>query len=242
LVCDLLHFARAVPLFPLERLCDLGTVAEARAWMPRRIAWSILFLKAYAMLARDYAPLRQTYLRWPWPHLYEHPESVAMLAINRGEGGSERLYWGRFKCPESQPLAELQAKLERYKTEPVETIFRSQEKLSRLPGPVRRLAWWVGLNVSGDARAQKFGTFGLTTLAGLGAVNCYHPTCTTTSLTYGPMDGAGHTPVTILFDHRVADGSCIARALRDLEGLLKGPITKEMEDMVQPRRRQSLAS
>src|SRR4051794_26167656 len=94
LVCDLLHFARQVPLFPLERSCDLVGLSEARARAPRRISWSILFLKAYAMVARDHAPLRQAYLPWPWPHLYEHPASVAMLAINRGQGEPERVYWG----------------------------------------------------------------------------------------------------------------------------------------------------
>jgi hypothetical protein len=240
-VCDLLHFARQVPLFPLERSCDLGKVAEARARAPRRIAWSVLFLKAYAMLARDYAPLRQAYLRWPWPHLYEHSASVAMLAINRGKGESERLYWGRFKQPESHPLTELQARLDRYKTDPVEAVFRSQEQLSRLPGPVRRLAWWLGLNVSGDLRARQMGTFGLSTLAGLGAVNRYHPTCLTTSLTYGPLDGAVRSLVTILYDHRVADGACIARALSDLEALLNGPITLEMENMAGPQCRHFLA-
>jgi hypothetical protein len=241
LVCDLLHFARQVPLFALERSCDLGKVAEARAGAPRRIAWSMLFLKAYAMLARDDALRRQAYLRWPWPHLYEHPASVAMLAIHRGKGESERLYWGRFKHPESQPLTELQARLDRYKTEPVEAVFRSQQLLSRLPGPVRRLAWWLGLNVSGDLRARQLGTCGLWTRAGQGAVHRYHPTCLTTSLTYGPMGGTGHSLVTILYDPRVADSACIARALSDLEALLKGPITRELEGMAGPRCRQSLA-
>jgi hypothetical protein len=241
LVCDLLHFAHQVPLFPLERSCELWKVAEARARAPRRIAWSILFLKAYAMLARDHAPLRQAYLRWPWPHLYEHPASVAMLAINRGNGESEQVYWGRFNHPESRPLTELQVRLDQYKTDPVESVFRTQEQLSRLPGPVRRLAWWVGLNVSGQLRARQIGTFGLSTLAGQGAVNRYHPTCLTTSLTYGPMDDTGHSLVTILYDHRVADGACIARALSDLEALLEGPITREIEDMAGAWRGQSLA-
>ena len=241
LVCDLLHFAHKVPLFPLERCCDLRKLANARAGVPRRIAWSVLFLKAYAMLACDHAPLRQAYLRWPWPHLYEHPASVAMLAINRGTGVSERLYWGRFKQPESRPLTDLQALLDRYRTEPVETVFRGQERLSKLPGPLRRLGWWLGLNLSGDVRARQMGTFGLSTLAGQGAVNRYHPTCLTTSLTYGPIDSAGHSLVTILYDHRVIDGACIARALSDLEVLLNGPITRELEDMAGPRRRQSLA-
>jgi hypothetical protein len=241
LVCDLLHFARGVPLFLLERSCNLQKLAEARARTPRRIAWSILFLKAYAMLARDCAALRQAYMRWPWSHLYEHPVSVAMLAINRGKGESERLCWGRFKNPESRPLTELQARLDRYKIDPVEAVFRSQERLSRLPLPVRRLAWWVGLNVWGGLRARQMGTFGLSTLAGQGAINRYHPTCLTSSLTYGPMDATGHSLVTILYDHRVVDGACIARALSDLETLLMGPITREIEDMTVPRLWQPLA-
>jgi hypothetical protein len=241
LVCDLLHFARQVPLFPLERSCNLGKVAEARAWAPQRIAWSILFLKAYAMLARDHAPLRQAYLGRPWPHLYEHPTSVAMLAINRGDGESERLYWGYFEQPESKQLTRLQARLDRYKTDPVESVFRRQELLSRLPGPVRRLAWWLGLNVSGKLRGGQMGTFGLSTLAGQGAVNRYHPTCLTTSLTYGPIDVLGHSLVTIVYDHRVVDGARIARVLSDLEAILQGPITKELNDMAGPRRRPSLA-
>jgi hypothetical protein len=241
LVCDLLHFARQVPLYPLERSCDLRKLAEARARAPQRIAWSILFVKAYAMLARDHAPLRQAYLRWPWPHLYEHPSSIAMLTINRGTPESERVYWGRFKEPESQPLIDLQARLDRYKTAPPEAVFRDQERMSRLPGPIRRLAWWLGLNLSGHLRARRLGTFGLTTLAGQGAVNHYHPTCLTTGLTYGPIDSTGHSLVTIMFDHRVTDGACIARALLDLEALLRGPITLELEEMARLRYPQTLA-
>ena len=56
------------------------------------------------------------------------------------------------------------------------------------------------------------------------------------------MDGAERSVVTILFDHRVTDDACIARALRDMEALLKGPIIRELEDMAGPRCRQSLAS
>src|SRR5947209_5871481 len=83
LVCDLLHFARQVPLFPLERRCALGQFAELRQGAPTRISWSVLFLKAYSLLAADYPVLRQALLRWPWAHLYQHPFSVAMLAVSR---------------------------------------------------------------------------------------------------------------------------------------------------------------
>jgi len=58
--------------------------------------------------------LRQAYLRWPWPHLYQHPYSVAMLAVNRADTAGERLYWGRFIQPETLSLLELQKRLDRY--------------------------------------------------------------------------------------------------------------------------------
>jgi hypothetical protein len=231
LVCDLLHFAHQVPLFPLERSCFLGEVAELRQRARTRISWAVLFLKAYGLLAADYPVLRQAFLRWPWPHLYQHPCSVAMLAVNRAEPDGERLFWGRFIQPEGQPLVELQRTLDRYKTDRAESVFARQIRVSRAPTVLRRLGWWLTLNVSGARRARRLGTFGLSTLAGNGAVNRYHPTCLTTSLTYGPMDRIGQTQVTILFDHRVADGSCIARALADLESILRGAIARELKGL-----------
>jgi hypothetical protein len=95
---------------------------------------------------------------------------------------------------------------------------------------LRRLGWWLTLNVSGASRARRVGTFGLSTLAGNGAVNRYHPTCLTTSLTYGPIDRAGQALVTILYDHRIMDGSCVARALADLEAILQNAVTRELKE------------
>jgi hypothetical protein len=230
LVCDLLHFARQVPLFPLERSCALGELEQVRQSAQPRVSWAVLFLKAYGLLALDYPAFRQTYMRWPWPHLYQHPHSVAMLAVNRVERDGERLYWGRFNGPEEGPLADLQSALDRYKTDPTPSVFARQLRFSRVPTPLRRLGWWLTLNVSGASRARRLGTFGLSTLAGNGAVNRYHPTCLTTSLTYGPLDRAGRALVTILYDHRVMDGSCVARALADLEAILQGAITRELKE------------
>jgi hypothetical protein len=87
------------------------------------------------------------------------------------------------------------------------------------------------LNLSGAKRAKRLGTFGLFTLAAKGAINRHHPTCLTTSLTYGPVDRSGNVLVTILYDHRVADGNCIAPALADLEAILQGPITHELKEL-----------
>ncbi len=116
---------------------------------PCRISWPVLFLKAYALVALEGPEFRQVYLSWPWPHLYEHPHNVAMLAVNRADAEGDRLYWGRFSQPKKLTLTELQAKLERYKTGPTDSVFRTQRRLSRVPMPVRRLGWWLTLNLTG---------------------------------------------------------------------------------------------
>src|SRR5262245_21968796 len=164
LVCDLLHFARHVPLFPLERSCALGELEQLRQVAHPRVSWAVLFLKAYGLLAADYPVFRQAYMRWPWPHLYQHPHSVGMLAVNRADTAGERLYRGRFSRPEDHPLAELQTALDRYKTEPTPSVFAGQLRFSRAPTLLRRLGWWLTLNVSGGSRARRLGTFGLSTL------------------------------------------------------------------------------
>ena len=46
LLLDILHFARQVPVFPVERTFDLAELAARREVAQPRIAWSVLFLKA----------------------------------------------------------------------------------------------------------------------------------------------------------------------------------------------------
>jgi hypothetical protein len=228
LVLDTLHFARHVPVFPVEAAFDLAEVAALRAASSRRISWPVIFLKAYALVAREHAVLRRAYVRWPWPHLVESPQSVAMLAINRQYQGEERLCFGRFLSPESVPLYKLQKRLDRYTSEPVERAFEKQVQLSHWPGWLRRLLLGWTLHVAGPMRAVRVGTFSLSTLAGQGTLNRGHPTFLTTSLTYGPLDEHGRTIVTLLCDHRVLDGAAAARALADLERAIRGETADEL--------------
>jgi hypothetical protein len=230
LVNDLLYFSAKTPLVPVERRFDLAELAALRDSAPARISWTILFIKAYGLLSQRHPHLRRAYMAWPWPHLYEHPLSVAMLAINRPDANEDRLFWGRFLNPEMRSLPELQHELERYKSEPVQTVFRRQIRLARFPLPLRRIAWWLTLN-SGPKLAKRFGTFGLSTLAGMGAYNGRHPACLTTSFSYGPLEPGGQMLVTILFDHRILDGAAIARDLADLESILKTEVSAELREL-----------
>jgi hypothetical protein len=235
-VLDTLHFARRVPLFPVERQFDLAEVASLRSRVPARISWTVLFVKAYAIVARDHAALRRAYLLWPWPHLLEFPASVAMVTINRETHGEQRLCWGRFVDPENQPLEALQRRLDWYATAPVDEAFSRQIILSRLPAWVRRSLIWWSLNISGAKRATRVGTFSLSALAGLGALNRGHPTFLTSSLTYGPLDASGCAIVTLLCDHRVLDGVAAARALFDLQEVFGRQITRELRGLTARRR------
>ena len=228
LVLDGLHFARDVTLFPVERPLDLAEVAGLRSRQRQRISWVVLFLKALAIVAREHAPLRRSYIRWPWPHYLESPYSVAMLAINRQFEGEDRLCWGRFDEPADVPLAALQERLDRYLLEPVDQIFSRQVLLSRWPAWLRRTLLWWNLNFAGSMRAKRLGTFSLSTLAGQGALNRSHPTFLTTSLTYGPIGEDGKCLVTLLCDHRVLDGAVAARALGELEQVLRWQIAEEL--------------
>lgn len=228
LVLDGLYFARRVPLFPAEKTIDLSEVAHLRSTRKRRVSWAVLFVKAYAIAAQRHPALRQMYVRWPWPHMIEFAESTAMVVVNRQFLNENRICWGRLEHPDRRTLLSLQWQLNEFQTKPVEQIFRSHVRLSRMPTPLRRLVYWWNFNFSGNKRAKRLGTFSMSTLAGQGVLNRGHQTFLTSSLTYGPLDEHGRAVVTLLCDHRVVDGVIAAHALADLEEAFKGPITAEL--------------
>jgi hypothetical protein len=228
LVLDLLALQPARVYYPLERLFELNNVAALRQAAARRISWPVLFMKAFAIVAARREQLRQAYVRWPWPHLVECGENVAMLSINREFAGEDRICWGRFFEPERQTLVSLQDALDRYQREPVDEVFRSQVQLSRLPGFLRRLIWRWNLNSAARKRAKRLGTFSMSTLAGQQTINRHHPTLHTTSLTFGPIDERGRMLVTLICDHRVVDGYLGANTLAELEQELCGTVADEL--------------
>ena len=225
---DVLHFHRKIPLCPHDRLVNLSPLIQVRSQVSIRISWVILFLKAYALVAKDKKEFRQCYLTFPWLHGYEHDQSVGMIALEREYLGERWLFWGRFRNPAEKPLANLQTLLHNYQSQPVEKKFRKQLIFSRFPTLIRRLFWWGTLNLSGSTRANQAGTFFLTTLSSRGAEIQNPPAFHTGNLTYGPFDSEGRTRVTISYDHRLMDGALIAEFLEGMEETMNGVLLDEL--------------
>ncbi len=232
-ITDLLHFAQRVPLCTMQRTMRLAPVAAARARCTPRPGWCTLFTKAYAMVAAKRPPLRWAYMPWPRPHFYEHPTSIASVALERRWADEDAVLFTHLRSPENQAISDIEEYLRRCKNDPIDSIpiYRRIINTTRLPRPVRRLMWWIGLNASGGRRARYLGTFGVSVTAALGAAGLRPLSPITTNLSYGVMQPDSSLDVRITYDHRVLDGGTVARALADLEEVLKGQVLAELNSM-----------
>ncbi len=148
---------RKAPLCTMQRTVHLAPLLEARALLRPRPGWCALFLKAYGIVAARRPQLRWAYMPWPWPHFYEHPESVASVTVERRVGDEDVVFLAHVLGPQNQSLAALEEHLRHFKTAPIDRIglFRRIRQISRLPRTLRRLMWWFGLNTSGHRRARQ---------------------------------------------------------------------------------------
>jgi hypothetical protein len=233
LVGDLLHFARQVPSVPVQRRVSVAAAADARRLATPRPSWCAVFTKAYARVAAETPELRRAFLKFPTPHLYEHPGSVATVAVERHHGDENAVLLASVKGPDLLSLAELDGRIRGFQSAPLAEVtpFRRALALAAWPTPLRRLAWWAGLNVSGRQRARYFGTFLVSVYSGLGAESLHPLTPLTTSLNYGVIDADGDVAVRIVYDHRVLDGATVARALAALGEVLNGEVVAELKEL-----------
>ena len=137
-----------VPFVSLSRSLNIRPLLEARAGAMAPAGWAAMFVKAFALVARDEPVLRTVYAKWPWPSLYVLPKSVALIAIARIEDGEECVMPQQIAAPETMALAAVDAEIRRAKTAPIDDVpmFRKIMRATRLPLPLRRLSWAVGLN------------------------------------------------------------------------------------------------
>jgi hypothetical protein len=228
---DLMHYSRKVPSVPMQRRMRLGDVVTARAASAEHISWCAIFMKAYAVVSASHPELRRAYFAFPWPQLYEHPENAASFSVERTYHGEDAVFFTRIARPEQLTLRELDTVVRRHKTAPLESIrsYRRIIALSSLPFPVRRTVWWLAVQAGGPLRAYFLGTFAASVTASAGGASLHQLSPLTTTLNYGQFEPDGTLDVRLTYDHRVLDGSTVARALVALEAVLHGEILAELK-------------
>jgi len=233
LICDLMHASMGVPFVSLSRSLYIRPVLEARASATSPAGWAAIFVKAFALVARDEPILRTVYTKWHWPALYELPKSVATVAIARIENGEECVLPQRIAAPEALSLAAVDAEIRRGKTAPVADVpmFRKIMRATRLPLPLRRLSWAIGLNF-GRQRGNWFGSFAVSSVAAYGGGELHPITPGPFIVSYGLVEPDQTIHVVIRWDHRVTDAAPIARVLTRLEQVLNTEIAAELRAAV----------
>jgi len=232
MVIDLLYFAKGIPSLPVQRRISIGPVVAARTACRERPRWTAIFAKAYALVAREFPELRRAYIKIPWAHLYEYPASNGNIVIERDYRGEPCVFSITVKDPAAYSLADLTRIIQHASTAPIEDIkdYRRMLRIASLPLPLRRLMWWLGLNI-GRQRANYFGTFGLSVYSALNAESLHPLSPLTTLLNYGVIDASGEVNARIVYDHRVMNGANVARALGRLEEILNTVIVDELRSL-----------
>lgn len=233
LIVDLLHFARRVPSIPVERTLKIGKLAEMRSSLVERPGWTALFVKAFGQLARETPALRTSYLGYPWERLVEHSANVASVAIEKNIDGQSAVLFAKIRRPETRTALNIEQLIRVAKNCSIQdsASFRLAHGISQLPTCIRRMIWWMVLEWSGSWRARKFGTFGISSYGMLGAESLHPLSPLTSTLTFGPVSPRGKVRVRIVYDHRVCDGSVVARALARLELILNEDLLAELKEL-----------
>jgi hypothetical protein len=229
-VGDLLYFAKDVPVVAGERTIRIKAIAQARAAIPKPPSWLALLVKGLGIVSQRMPELRRSYMPYPWPHLYESGHSVAAITMHRVYEGENATFLAGMPRPEEATIDKIQTRLHKFQNAPIEEVssFRRMIGLTKLPFPLRRIAWWFGLNALGKYRVQFYGTFSINSVAALRSRMLQFITLTP-SLFYYDKPTDGELNLQIAFDHRVYDGVTAARAMNELESVLNTEILAELQ-------------
>ena len=118
LVIDLMH--ASVPLVVVRRTMKLERLVTARALKAARPGWSAIIAKAFCIVARDEPWLRTFYLKWP--HFYEVPKSVAMVAIARNDIDKDAIVILKIGAADELSLADVEVCIQRGKNAALDNV------------------------------------------------------------------------------------------------------------------------
>ena len=234
LVDDVIRFAEKMPLGAFVTELGLPELARLRKQVRPRISWTVLFMKAYALIANRHPELRSCYLRYPWPHLYVHDQNVCLLTVAREYRGETRLLFARFNQPENYSLIQLQQQYDYVREAPVDSIrqFQHQIRFAAFPHLFRQWVWRLMFHWFPSKRLNNFGTFGMS-ISGFGkSVGTKTLSPCTTTLGVDPISRAGQSKLLFTFDHRVLDGKPAIDLIDLLGRELRGRIVAEMQQIL----------
>lgn len=228
-LCDLLHLAQSIPAVPIQRTIDLCEVEKHWQQSALRVSWQVIFLKAFAHLQSELAPLRRFYQPRLRPHLYECSQCVMSVPFERELNNERQTFLAQVPDAHQLSLNELQTMIQHWQSAPLEKLsaVRKLLKYGKAPAVIRRWLWNWRLNWSGSKRVQHLGTAGISTSAG-SMWGCYHPlSAWMPTLQYGAVVN-GKVEMTLIYDHRVFDGGTAARAMAKLQQILSEKIVVEL--------------
>lgn len=226
---DLVAFSRRVPTVAFERTLRVPDLIEARRNAADPPGWCPLVTRAFGLVSSRQPELRRSYLEFPFPRLYEHPFSVAAIAINREFQGEPAVFPGLMQAPENLSLREIEARVKQFTSGPIEELgcYRRLIRTTKLPRPLRRLLWWYGLCTTGKQKSAIFGTFSVNSVASLRMEVTQYLTPITTAIYYD-LPRSGKLKVRLAIDHRVFDGAIMSRALGQFEKVLNTEMAAEV--------------
>lgn len=231
---DVCWTAHLIPLGFISGQINISPLMEARRASVSRPPITALLAKAFALVADEHPEFRSSYSPWPWPHLYEVPESVASIIMERDVYGEAAALPIIIKRVARRSIEDIAGEIEQFRTAPVEKVphLRRLMGFSKLPLLVRRFLWYLAFNI-GRQRPNYFGTFGITGLGQFGARITRAVSPISIILCPGPIQPDGSMEIVIGFDHRVFDGMVVAKAFGKIENALNGPIAEEVSPQVQ---------
>ena len=125
----------------------LKNVMDARKRHPEQPPWSALFAKGFALVAREIAPLRQVYVGFPTPRIFEYHESFVSIAYELNVEGEAIVLPVRIRRADQIPLTGFRYKLDEMRDGYLARrgFYRILEVLSHFPVLIRRPIWWIVL-------------------------------------------------------------------------------------------------
>jgi pyruvate/2-oxoglutarate dehydrogenase complex dihydrolipoamide acyltransferase (E2) component len=226
---DVCWTAHLIPLGFITGQVDISPLIEARRASRSRPPITALLAKAFALVAEEHPEFRSSYSPWPRPHLYEVPESVASIIMERDVSGEAATLPIIIKRVARLSIVDIASEIEQFRTAPVDSVphLRRLMRFSRLPVLIRRFLWYLAFNI-GRQRPNYFGTFAISGLGQFGARITRAVSPVSIILCPGPIQPNGIVEIVIGFDHRVFDGMIVAKAFGKIENALNGPILEEI--------------